>query len=213
MRFLCLHGAGTSGEIFEIQSGGLSHPLSDKGHQFEYVDGRVQAPVEPELAGICDGPFYNHYRRDAAPGPELKQAMDHVLQIIEKKGPFDAVMGFSQGAALAFSMLVEHAKTHPTPLFKAAVFICAAPPFESSGQEVISLQPGEKYALSIPTANIVGKQDYLYESSMQLYSLCDPAKAEFYDHGSRHMIPFDMKNNEAMIAAIERTIERAEKGE
>lgn len=139
--------------------------------------------------------------------------MSHVLNIIEKKGPFDAVMGFSQGAALAFSLLAEHSKTNATPLFKAAVFICGAPPFESSGQEVMSLPPGEKYALSIPTANIVGKQDYLYESSMQLYSLCDPAKAELYDHGSRHLIPFDMKNTNAMIAAIERTIERAEKGE
>ncbi|PLB49259.1 hypothetical protein P170DRAFT_408360 [Aspergillus steynii IBT 23096] len=213
MRFLCLHGAGTSGEIFEIQSGGLSHTLSDKGHHFEYIDGRVPAPVEPELAGICEGPFYNHYSRDGPPGPGLSQAIAHVMQIIEKKGPFDAVMGFSQGAALAFSLLVEHAKTHSTPLFKAAVFICGAPPFESSGQEAIKLQPGEKYPLSIPTTSIVGKQDYLYESSMLLYSLCDPAKAEFYDHGSRHLIPFDMKNTNAMLAAIERTIERAERGE
>jgi pimeloyl-ACP methyl ester carboxylesterase len=40
-------------------------------------------------------------------------------------------MGFSQGAALAASMLLHHSLEHPSesPLFKAAIFICAPLPF------------------------------------------------------------------------------------
>ncbi|KAA8643404.1 uncharacterized protein ATNIH1004_010173 [Aspergillus tanneri] len=205
MRFLCLHGSGTSGEIFEIQSGGLSQALAEKGHEFIYIDGNSSQ------ASATD-PFYNHYPRDVAPGDDLGRARDHIMQIIKKQGPFDGVMGFSQGAALAFSLLAHHAKSHQTPLFKAAVFICAASPFESTGKEIISMPPGE-YVLSIPTTHIVGKQDVLYPASMHLYSLCDPSKAEFYDHGSRHLIPFDINNTNAMIAAIEKSIERATKGE
>jgi pimeloyl-ACP methyl ester carboxylesterase len=132
------------------------------------------------------------------------------MQIIEKQGPFDGIMGFSQGAALACSLLVNHAATHDVPLFKAAVFICGAPPYESSGKEIIRSTPGV-FPVNIPTANIVGKQDGLYYASMLLYGLCEPSKAEFYDHGSRHLIPFDLKNTEAMVAAIEKTIERAKK--
>lgn len=133
------------------------------------------------------------------------------MNIIKTKGPFDAVMGFSQGAALACSMIIDHAKTHDVPLFKAAVFICGAAPYEAFGKETIQPTPGE-YLVKIPTTHIVGKQDEIYDLSMQLYGLCEPSKAEFYDHGSRHLIPFDGKNTEAMIAAIEKTIKRARTG-
>ncbi|KAE8374870.1 serine hydrolase FSH [Aspergillus bertholletiae] len=211
MRFLCLHGSGTSGEIFEIQSGGISQILEARGHRFTYINGRLDSEPEPELKGILDPPFYNHYPRDIAPGEDLARAIEHTMNIIKKQGPFDAVMGFSQGAALAYSLIVNHAKTHDVPLFKAAVFICGAAPYEPLGKEFIQPTPGE-YLVKIPTAHIVGKQDEIYESSMQLYSLCEPSKAEFYDHGSRHMIPFDSKNTEAMVAAIEKTIRRVRTG-
>ncbi|KAE8351364.1 serine hydrolase FSH [Aspergillus coremiiformis] len=210
MRFLCLHGAGTSGEIFELQSGGITQSLEAKGHRFTFINGRLESEPEPELKGVLDPPFYNHYSRNAAPGEDLARAIEHTMRIIETQGPFDAVMGFSQGAALAFSLLVNHAKIHGVPLFKAAVFICGAAPFEPSGRETIKSTPGE-YLVKIPTAHIVGKQDQLYDTGLYLYGLCEPSKAEFYDHGSRHMIPFDGKNTEAMVSAIEKTIERMTK--
>jgi hypothetical protein len=36
-------------------------------------------------------------------------------------------------------------------------------------------------------------------ADIRLFELCEPAKAAFYDHGSKHMVPFDMKNTEGMI--------------
>lgn len=119
-------------------------------------------------------------------------------------------MGFSQGAALAAAMLVHHDKTNPAtaPLFRAAVFICGGAPYESSGIEQLAPQP-DTYAITIPTAHIVGKKDPLYPESMKLYTLCEPSKAALYDHGSKHMVPFDMKSNEEMVRVIEDTVARA----
>ncbi|OJI80285.1 hypothetical protein ASPTUDRAFT_130501 [Aspergillus tubingensis CBS 134.48] len=226
MRFLCLHGAGTNAEIFEIQSGGISYDLAKYGHTFKYYDGCMEAEVEPrtsprpphlkirKLKGLFTGPFYNHYPRDRAPGEYLAPAMKHVYDIIEREGPFDAVMGFSQGAALACAMIVHHAKTHQEPLFKVAVFICGAAPFDSTGNEVIPDTSAEgEYPVKIPTANIVGKQDELYPSSMHLSRLCEPSKMSFHDHGSKHMVPFDVENTNAMVAAIEATVQKALRGE
>ncbi|EAW08825.1 uncharacterized protein ACLA_097660 [Aspergillus clavatus NRRL 1] len=208
MRFLCLHGAGTSAEA---STGGIIQELESKGHKFVFVDGRVNSKPEPEIEGILDGPFYSHYPRDVYPGEDLARAFEYTLNIMEKQGPFDGVMGFSQGAALTCALLAHHAKTNSTPLFKVAVFICAAKPFESSGNKELVAEEGQ-YPVSIPTTHIVGKQDPYYSSSMHLYGLCDPSTAVFYDHGSKHHIPFDQKNTSAMTAAIEQSIERAMKG-
>ncbi|RHZ49542.1 uncharacterized protein CDV56_105011 [Aspergillus thermomutatus] len=208
MRFLCLHGAGTSAEIFEIQSGGITQELENKGHKFLFVNGRVNSKPEAEIEGVLDGPFYSHYPRDVYPGEDLARAFEYTLDIIEKQGPFDGVMGFSQGAALACALLANHAKTSPKPLFKVAVFICGATPYESSGSKELVAEDG-KYPVTIPTTHIVGKQDPYYKGSMHLYGLCDPSKAVFYDHGSKHHIPFDQANTAAMVSAIEKSIKRA----
>ncbi|PYH45330.1 putative DUF341 family oxidoreductase [Aspergillus saccharolyticus JOP 1030-1] len=207
MRFLCLHGAGTSGEIFEIQAGGITYALEKKGHTFTFVNGRIESEGEADIKDVFDGPFYSHYPRATKPGEDLARAIAYVQQIIDKEGPFDGVMGFSQGCALASAMIMQHASTSNTPLFKLAVFICGAAPFDPAGMELVEPTPGS-YPITIPTTHIVGKQDALYPHSMKLYRLCDPTKAEFYDHGSRHLVPFDVKNTEAMIAAVEASIRR-----
>ncbi|KAL4917718.1 serine hydrolase FSH [Aspergillus aurantiobrunneus] len=214
MRFLCLHGGSTSGEIFEIQSGGLVQPLESRGHKFHFINGRLNSDCEPELKGIVPPPFYNHYPRDIAPGSDLLNAIEYTLRTIDREGPFDAVMGFSQGAALAYSLLDHHVQKNGAsapPLFKAAVFICAGAPYELGGREFAKGPEGdsEEYKVKIPTAHIVGSQDSLYAQGLKLYGLCEPVKAELYDHGSKHMIPFDAKNNDAMVGVIERVIERA----
>ena len=122
-------------------------------------------------------------------------------------------MGFSQGAALAAAFLIHHAKVNPTspPPWRVAVFLCGGAPWDSSGLEYVTPKPDE-FPIRIPTANIVGKLDPLYPESMKLYSLCEPANAAFYDHGSKHMVPFDQKNTTAMVKAIEDTIAKAMRG-
>ncbi|KAL4883916.1 serine hydrolase FSH [Aspergillus karnatakaensis] len=239
MRFLCLHGGSTSGEIFEIQAGGLTTALEAKGHKFHFINGRLNSDCEPELRGIVPPPYFNHYPRDQPPGVDLKNAIEYTHRLINRDGPFDAVMGFSQGAALAFSLLQHHAQTKGSstdsdeeadvkPLFKAAVFICAGAPYELSGNTFVSFSDpkdfetpvgdtrrrdgrGKGYMVNIPTAHIVGSQDALHSQGMKLYGLCDQSKAEVYEHGGRHMIPFDEVQNAAMVAVIEKTIERAQK--
>ncbi|KAK5807309.1 hypothetical protein VI817_001567 [Penicillium citrinum] len=214
MRFLCLHGASTNSEIFEIQTGGLRQALEAKGHTFTFINGSLDAKVEAELEGIVDGPFYNHYPRSPdLPSSGLNDAFEHIQNETAQKGPFDAVMGFSQGAALAAAFLIHHAKTNPTspPPWRVAVFLCGGIPWESSGLEYVIPKPDE-FPIRIPTAHIVGKLDPLYPESMKLYALCEPANAAFYDHGSKHMVPFDQKNTTAMVKTIEDTIAKAMRG-
>ncbi|KAJ6095351.1 hypothetical protein N7486_006097 [Penicillium sp. IBT 16267x] len=210
MKFLCLHGASTNTEILEIQTGGLRQQLSQRGHTFTFMNGKFVAPVEGELEGVVDGPFFNHYERNTTPGSTVAQAIEHTQNIIAKEGPFDAVLGFSQGAALAATMIIQHAKANLTapPLFRAAVFLCGGVPWDESGLVLIKAAP-DSFPINIPTANVVGKLDPHYENGMALWRLCEPSKAAFYDHGMKHMVPFDAVNTDAIVRVIEEAIAKA----
>lgn len=49
----------------------------------------------------------------------LVEAYEYIYSIIEEDGPFDGVMGFSQGAALASSLIIRHTRTHSQPIVSA----------------------------------------------------------------------------------------------
>ena len=69
-----------------------------------------------------------------------------MLNFIEDEGPFDGVIGFSQGAALASSLMLRRAQyTTLEPLFQLAIFICASLPFNLDAPPVIVKKgPGER---------------------------------------------------------------------
>ena len=84
--------------------------------------------VSAGIGSLFPGPYLCYYD---LPTPEkVQSAFDYINEVIEEEGPFDGVFGFSQGAALASSMMLEHSKRKPLDdLFKFAVFIAASLPF------------------------------------------------------------------------------------
>ncbi len=58
-------------------------------------------------------------------------AQQYVRDVIEDEGPFDGVIGFSQGAALAASLMLENMKSSSQhDLFSFCVFMGASLPFD-----------------------------------------------------------------------------------
>ena len=82
-----------------------------------------------EIKSLFPGPYLCYY-----PLPtyeNVKAAHEYIEEIIDEEGPFDGVIGFSQGAALASSMMLEHAKSNPlNDLFKIGIFAGASLPFD-----------------------------------------------------------------------------------
>jgi len=61
----------------------------------------------------------------------VNEAFEFVSDVIEDEGPFDGIIGFSQGAALASSYILQDSKLpHPKRPFKCAIFFCASMPFD-----------------------------------------------------------------------------------
>ncbi|KAK3060500.1 hypothetical protein LTS18_008407 [Coniosporium uncinatum] len=125
-RVLCLHGSGSNATIFSSQTFAVRR-LLPKDYEFIYVDGPFRCDPDPAIT--FPGPYYCWYNTPTS----VKFAAAHraVARIIEEKGPFDFVMGFSQGGAVAGSVIVHYALANPTapPLFQGAIFLCSTIPF------------------------------------------------------------------------------------
>lgn len=77
------------------------------------------------------GPYYA-YTTEYTPSA-LREAYDDLAAIIDDEGPFDGVLGFSQGASMAAGFLVEQERRRPgkAPPFRFAIFMSSVAAFSS----------------------------------------------------------------------------------
>ncbi|KAL4786940.1 serine hydrolase FSH [Aspergillus varians] len=153
-RILCLHGHGTSDTIFKSQTAAFRSKLPPS-YTFDFLCAPFPSAPAPGIKAIYpDSPTYTWYRTQTTSA--LRDAHRWVLQHVRKHGPYDAVMGFSQGCALIATMALfrgfdgrgdsprtaneneneteteeskqtEKEKEDPFP-FRSAIFICGGVP-------------------------------------------------------------------------------------
>ncbi|KAF3202890.1 hypothetical protein TWF192_008435 [Orbilia oligospora] len=129
MRFLCLHGLGTNSKVFETQTAAIRAELGEE-HEYEFVDGTVPWPKAKELGDLFsdDDEYFAYY--DPFDAESMLKALFQLEEYIEEEGPFDAVMGFSHGAALSSTLLLGRGTEREgwqSP-FKLAVFLAGGGP-------------------------------------------------------------------------------------
>ncbi|KNG80569.1 putative EF-hand calcium-binding domain protein [Aspergillus nomiae NRRL 13137] len=128
MRILCLHGRGTSAQIFRSQTTSFRSRLEDLPITFDFIDAPYTTTAASGIDLFYEPPYYTFWRNDSI--PDIYKARDWLLDLISEKGPYDAVLSFSQGCSLAALTLLLHAHEtpHAPPPFKAAIFICGGAP-------------------------------------------------------------------------------------
>jgi len=103
---------------------------------FDFVDAPFQCDPAPPVDHFYTSPFFSFYTSSTA--KSLGAAHAWLLDLIERRGPYDGVIGFSQGCALAGSLLLRpqslhtdqalHKDSWPRALFKFAISICGGLP-------------------------------------------------------------------------------------
>lgn len=106
----------------------------DADLSFEFVDGPLLANPAPPVDHFFRGPFYAFYRTQDL--ESLERAHAWLLDLLKERGPFDGVLAFSQGCALASTLMLklqrkaydsgQEAKVRQP--FKFAIFICGGLP-------------------------------------------------------------------------------------
>ncbi|KAK6814327.1 hypothetical protein RU639_009940 [Aspergillus parasiticus] len=218
MRFLCFHGRGTNSQIMESQIAALRHEL-DNIHTYDYVEGTVPAPLAPELEAFfpTNGDYYDYFSFESA--DSVQKALDDLASFLETEGPYDGLIAFSLGGALASTYLIREARRHPEkPLpFKCAIFLSGGAPLDPVALErgEVSLLDdtvaGNQVLRGLPTVHIWGSNDKLWgDRSERLYALCDPHERTMVLHEDGHAVP-GVRAKEALlrsVRAIRRTVGR-----
>ncbi|KAJ0424607.1 serine hydrolase FSH [Aspergillus carlsbadensis] len=158
MRFLCLHGLGTNSDVLKAQTAALRYRLGHDTHEFDFIDGSILWPPTRGIAELFSSEAdsavdcYSYFNESAS---SILAAVEDLAAYVITNGPFDGVIGFSQGAVLAATLLIAVQPSPETtmqsadadteselpdalralqsrgePPFRFAVFLCGGHPFD-----------------------------------------------------------------------------------
>eukprot|EP00871_Galdieria_phlegrea_P000343 jgi/Galph1/1309/GphlegSOOS_G5976.1 len=213
MRILCLHGFRQNGNSFRKRTGAIRKVLEGKANCiFEYVNGpHVVEPageilieetgekkwIGPQLSwwtAAGDGRQYVGWIETLE---YLKTVFRTQNEENSSKGPFDGVLGFSQGAALCG--LLCSLKEHPeyrVEEFSCIQFALMFSGFVSRAEQHQSLF---KYRLHTPALICYGKADDLVDSSRSRDLAALFANPTIVEHDGGHLVPSGANEREQIL--------------
>lgn len=192
LRVLCLHGYRQNKDVFREKSGAF-RKLVKNSADFHFIS----APhVVPEAENLCKsehlqgrGWWFSTPERtykaldltDTCVG--FEESLELVSETFKTAGPFDGILGFSQGAAFA-SILCALQRTPDSPFrFSFAVFIAG---FKS---RLLPHHDMYSQCITLPTLHTIGLGDVIIpsQSGEDLASFC--VNPTVYRHAGGHFIP------------------------
>ncbi|KAI1491434.1 serine hydrolase FSH [Biscogniauxia mediterranea] len=121
-----------------------------------------------------------------------KRAVEFLFDIMDKEGPFEGIIGYSEGATVAGTLLLAEQRrmqeTGREPMIKCAIFFAGWPPLDPTTFGMV-LSDEADTMIDIHTCHIIGSLDPYVAGSMALYNTCEPDNARIFDHGKGHTLP------------------------
>jgi predicted esterase len=238
-RILCLHGGGTTGDIFRAQLRAFIAPLS--AFRLVFADAPFLCDAGPGVLPVFadEGPFRRWLRWIPAAHPALDDgaACDEIWWQLREAmdgdgagggaGEWVALVGFSQGAKIAASLLYEaqwrarKGLREPRPDWKFAVLMAGRAPLVSLRADtdaVSGLQrAGEIYeaprdlgsggdedtVITRPTVHVYGLQDPGLPLHRKLLDdFCSKGTTSLVEWDGGHRLPIKAADVKKVIEAI-----------
>ncbi|KAI1392975.1 uncharacterized protein F4822DRAFT_426172 [Hypoxylon trugodes] len=155
-----------------------------RDHEFVFVNGTV--PTDPDVGAeaIADE-FFGYLAHNLEQDQYL---CDNMVEFVESHGPFDGLMGFSEGGTVAAMMLLQDARHCSFGGLKCAVFFSACQPFDPDlvrSGTIRQADPDKDGVLfAIPTVHIWSRTAGVEEIKVHesLSQLCDEKVREVFLH-------------------------------
>lgn len=202
-KVLCLHGFLQNAKVFSEKSSGLRKLLKKSGIQTDYIDGPVllekkDLPFEVDddkwaeivESGVNRAWFYHS---DISKELDVTDALKTVVEHIKANGPYDGIIGFSQGAAIS-SIIANTIQSYGLPPFKFALHVSGYTFTEPSENGLVIT---EKYqsAFSVPddlttkTLIIYGENDNSVPKERSIYLSELYKEKTVFNHDGGHFVP------------------------
>lgn len=229
-RILCLHGGGTNARIFRTQCRGLLSQLKSE-YRLVFAEAAYESNAGPDVLSVYSewAPFKRWLRwrpeHPYVPPETIVSQINQSLQTAMREddasgatGEWVAILGFSQGAKVAASVLYrqqmrkELGKHHAGPDFRFGVLMAGRPPFVSLDSD-LALTPAlpdasqltdfvalsnEGHVLRIPTLHVHGTRDPGIDLHRRLYhEFCDPDTRRLVEWDGDHRLP--LKSNDVSL--------------
>ncbi|KAH8692260.1 serine hydrolase FSH [Talaromyces proteolyticus] len=138
LRILCIHGGGSSSEIFESQTTAL-RSLLPNSWEWVFHDAELECAPLPSIKNLYPGPYFTFFLVPSV--SRMNELHEWFLNLIEEEGPFDGLMGFSMGGYVPLSLMLKRQKHYPLmpPLFRFMVFWGGNLPWSADQEEGIEV--------------------------------------------------------------------------
>ena len=199
LRILCLHGYHGSGRVLRSQLGVVADTLAARA-ELVFADAPSIAAgdfgwwhaVDSEPDRASDDPGvdgrHKHYKGFA-------RTRDALATMFERSGPFDGVLGFSQGAAL--TALLVGLRGAPIA-FDFAIIVGG---FSANDPELARLYD-RKEAYTLPSVHVMGRTDGIVSIDRSRELARRFARATILEHEGGHVVPQTPAIAEALRAFV-----------
>ncbi|KAL1349538.1 hypothetical protein AAHE18_07G165300 [Arachis hypogaea] len=104
-RFLCLHGFRTSAEILKKQVHKWPQSVINE-LDLVFLDAPFPCQGKSDVEGIFDPPYYEwfQFNKEFTEYTNFDECLQYIEDYMIKHGPFDGLLGFSQGAILSAAL-------------------------------------------------------------------------------------------------------------
>ncbi|KAK6940217.1 Serine hydrolase FSH [Dillenia turbinata] len=201
-RFLCLHGFRTSGEILKKQVHKWPESVLNK-IDLVFPDAPFPCQGKSDVEGIFDPPYYEwfQFNKEFSEYTNFDECLKYIEDYMIEHGPFDGLLGFSQGAILSGALPALQAKgvaLTKVPKIKYLIIIGGAK-FRS---ELVA-EKAYSSSIQVPSLHFLGAEDFLKPYGVELIkSFVDPV---VINHPKGHTIPrLDENGLQTMLSFIDK---------
>ncbi|KAJ7953541.1 Serine hydrolase FSH [Quillaja saponaria] len=204
-RILCLHGYRTSAKILQKLVRRWPETVLQK-LDLVFLDAPFPSRGKSDVEGIFDPPYYEWFHTNEKFTHNFEESVAYIEDYMVKHGPFDGLLGFSQGAVLSaviLGMQAEGVALGKVPKVKFLIVI--------SGGRLRGLNLGvPKLASNAFSKKIrclslhfIGETDFMKPEGIALLeAFVDPVVIH---HPKGHSVPMlDDKSLETMLRFIEK---------
>ncbi|KAI3833500.1 hypothetical protein MKW98_024499 [Papaver atlanticum] len=204
-RVLCLHGFRTSGEILKKQMLPKWPESVVKKLDLVFVDAPFPCTGKSDVEGFYDPPYYEWYQfdKETTEYRNFDECLEYVEDIMIKQGPFDGLLGFSQGGILSAGLPGLQSKglaLTKVPKIKFVIIIGGAM-FQSPAIADKAYSPSSP--VQCPSLHFIGEKDFMRRYGEKLLELfVEPVVIR---HPDGHIIPsLDDNGLEMMFKFLEK---------